>query len=463
MLRKLRNIRIPIAAIVILSGCKITQHYETPTNVTPDSLFRNLASHDTTTIATLPWEQIFTDPLLQALIREGISKNLDLKVAQARIHRAEANFLQSKAAQLPSLNIAGSGTLQQLSPSQGGALLPSQSYQFSLVSAWELDIWGKMRSNRRAALAALLQSDAFKRSVQTQLVSDIAGNYYTLLALDEQLKITQQTVQNRTKDVETVKILKESDVVTGAAVVQSEANRYSAEVTIPDLKQQIRETENTISVLLGRNPDSVFRSSLDEQHIAVDLKTGLPMQLLANRPDVQQAEYQLRTNFELVNVARTYFYPTVTITAQGGLANGNIFQFLDASSLFGNIIGGLTQPIFNQGINKQRLEVAKAGQEEALAVFKQSLLSAGQEVSNALYNYQAAVEKKAYRSKQIAYLEKSVDFTKELLKYSSSTSFIDVLLSEQSLLAAELNGVSDKLQQLQAVVTLYRSLGGGWR
>jgi outer membrane protein TolC len=187
------------------------------------------------------------------------------------------------------------------------------------------------------------------------------------------------------------------------------------------------------------------------------------MQLLANRPDVQQAEYQLRTNFELVNVARTYFYPTVTITAQGGLANGNIFQFLDASSLFGNIVGGLTQPIFNQGINKQRLEVAKAGQEEALAVFKQSLLSAGQEVSNALYNYQAAVEKKAYRSKQIAYLEKSVDFTKELLKYSSSTSFIDVLLSEQSLLAAELNGVSDKLQQLQAVVTLYRSLGGGWR
>ena len=170
-----------------------------------------------------------------------------------------------------------------------------------------------------------------------------------------------------------------------------------------------------------------------------------------------------RYNFELVNVARTYFYPTLTITAQGGLSNGNIFQFLDASSLFGNIIGGLTQPIFNQGLNKQRLRQAKANQEEALSTFKQSVLLAGQEVSNALYSYKAAADKEILRQQQIAYLVKSVDFTKELLKYSSKANYTDVLTSEQSLLAAQLSSINDKLQQLTAVVVLYRSLGGGWK
>jgi len=452
-----------LVLVILFASCKVTQPYQRPTDAVNNNLFRDSTFADTSNIATVPWEQMFGDTLLQSLIREGIQNNLDLKIAQARIHKAEANFNQSKSARLPSLNFSANGTLQELSPAQGGALLPSQSYQVSLISSWELDLWGKLRSNRRAALASLLQSDAFRRAVQTQLVSDIATNYFALLALDEQLRITEKTIQNRTKDVETVKILKESDVVTGAAVVQSEANLYSAEVTIPDLKQQIRETENAISVLLGHNPDSISRSSLDEQVVTVDLKTGLPMQLLANRPDVQQAEFQLRYNFELVNVARTYFYPTLTITAQGGLSNGNIFQFLDASSLFGNIIGGLTQPIFNQGLNKQRLRQAKANQEEALSTFKQSVLLAGQEVSNALFNYQAALEKKTLRSKQIGSLQKAVDFTKELLKYSSSTSYIDVLTSEQSLLSAQLNGISDKLQQLQAIVALYRSLGGGWR
>jgi outer membrane protein TolC len=295
------------------------------------------------------------------------------------------------------------------------------------------------------------------------LVSDIATDYYSLLAYDAQLQVTLKTVENRAQDVMTMKLLKESDVVTGAAVVQSEANRYSVEVTIPDWRQNIRETENALSILLGRNPGAIIRDSLNNQKVRMDLRTGLAAQLLANRPDVQEAEYQLRYYFELTNVAKTYFYPSLTITAAGGFSNASISQLFSATSLFGNIMGGLTQPIFNQGLNEQRFRVAQAKQEEYITAFKKALLTAGQEVSNALYNYQTATDKTKIRSQQISFLEKSVEFTKELLKYTVNTNYTDVLTSEQSLLAAQLSSVSDKVQQFQATVELYRSLGGGWK
>lgn len=453
-----------VAALVAMTAsCKVTKPYQRPEQVADNALYRDVNTTDSTTIANMPWQQLFTDTDLQALIQEGISNNLDLKIAVARIKSASANLQQSKLAFLPTLDATASATKKKLSVTQGAGFLATTSYELSLSSSWEADIWGKLRSTKKAYLSAFLQSEAYRRAVLTQLIADIATNYYALLAYDAQLAITEKTVTNRIADVEAMKVLKESDVVTGAAVVQSAANRYSAEVTIPDLKQNIRETENAICILLGRAPAPITRTSLDAQALNTDLHTGVPAQLLANRPDVQQAEYQLRYYFELTNVARTYFYPSLSITATGGLSNTSVSKLFDASSFFGSIVGSLTQPIFNQGLNKQRLKVAEANQEESLATFRQTLLTAGQEVSNALFKYQAAIDKAKIRSEQINYLQKSVDFTKELLKYTSSTNYTDVLTSEQSLLAAQLNSVSDKLQQLQAVVSLYRSLGGGWK
>ncbi|MDB5017115.1 MAG: oprM 1, partial [Mucilaginibacter sp.] len=275
-------------------------------------------------------------------------------------------------------------------------------------------------------------------------------------------EITNQTVQSRVREVETMKALKEADVVTGAAVVQSEANRYAAEVVIPDLKRSIRETENAIDLLLGRPAGPVTRTKLDDQRPADNLQTGIPAQLLKNRPDVQQAEYAFRAAFENTNTAHTYFYPSFTITASGGFSNLTLKDFF-ISSIFYNIAAGLTQPIFNQGINKARLKIAQAQQIEALNNFQQTILVAGNEVSNALYAYQTAIEKDSSRSKQVAALTKAVDYTEQLLRYSSATNYTDVLTSEQSLLTARLNGVNDHLQQLQAIVNLYRALGGGWR
>ncbi|WP_118976232.1 efflux transporter outer membrane subunit [Taibaiella koreensis] len=445
--------------VLLLQACRIARPYQRPAEIVSDSLYRDTRTGDTVSIGAVPWRQLFSGKL-RLLVDEGLQHNLDLQVAVARMKQADAVLAQSRQAFFPSLSANASTTQQHLSDAQAGR---TEVYQLYAASAWELDIWGKLRSTKRAALAAFLQSDAYRRAVQTQLIADIASDYYALMAYDAQLSLTLKTVENRKQDVETMKTLKESDVVTGAAVVQSEANRYSVEVTLPDIRQNIRQTENALCLLLGRSPGSISRDSLSGEVVATDLRTGVPAQLLANRPDVQEAEYQLRNSAELVNVARTYFYPTLSITAQAGLYNNSLSGFFDPGSFFANIIGGLAQPIFNNGLNKQRLHIAQAQQEEYLADFKKAVLNAGQEVSNALYQYQAAADKMSIRAHQIENLRKSVEYTKELLKYTSNTNYTDVLTSEQSLLAAELNSINDRLQQLQAVVALYRSLGGGWR
>ena len=443
----------------ILTSCRVTQPYSRPDNMIK-GVYRGTSGSDTSNLAEIPWRQLFKDTLLQNLIDEGIHNNLDMKIAMARIDAAQANFQQSKAAFYPSLSANATSSSQKLAETQGGQ---KHYYETYLGSSWEVGLWGKLRSARRSSLALLLQSYAYKRAVQTQLVSDITTNYYALLGLDAQLEITNQTIENRKEDVETMKVLKQSDVVTGAAVVQSSANQYSVAVTVPDLRQEIWATENTISILLGRNPGPVIRGKLGDTDVSEDMKAGMPLQLLSYRPDVQEAEYQFRSNTELANVAKTNFYPALTITASGGLYSTNIGQVVNPAAFFGNIIGGLMQPIYNNGINQQRLKVAQAQQQESFQNFKQSLLTASQEVSNALYSYQTATDKIALRSQQIEYLRKSVEYTKELLKYTANTNYTDVLTSEQSLLSSELNSVNDRLQQLQAVVSLYRSLGGGWK
>jgi multidrug efflux system outer membrane protein len=462
-----RAVYLAAASVLLFTACKVNQPYERP-NVITEGLFRNQQGADTTTIANRTWQSMFNDPALKGLIQEGLEHNLDLKNAIENIVQAGAVLRQSKLALLPSLDASAGVTRAKTSEAslnfRNGVSINTltNTYRLQLNTSWEADIWGKLSSAKRSALNTYLQTDAAKRAIQTQLIADIANTYYRLLALDQQLEITQLTLTKRIQSVETLKALKEGAVVTGAAVVQSEANRYDAEVSIPDLKLNIRQTENALSVLLGRAPGTIQRNKLADQQPFADIKAGLPAQLLQNRPDVQAAEFALRSAFEDVKVARTFFYPALTITASGGFSNLELRDFF-SNSLFYNLAAGLTQPIFAQGANKARLTRAQSIQQQSLNDFQFSLLSAGQEVSNALYAYQAAREKEESRTKQIQALQKSVEFTEELLRYSSATNYTDVLTSEQSLLTAELNGVSDRLQKLQAVVELYRALGGGWQ
>lgn len=451
----------------IMASCKISKPYQTPGG-SELAKFRDADETDTTTIADLPWQKLISDSTLQKLIEEGIANNLDLKIAVQRINQAQATLQQSRAAFFPSLDAGLKVTEAKSSqaalnfPSGININLNTTTYQALLSSSWEADIWGKLKSTKKSALASFLASEASKRAVQTQLISDIATGYYNLLAYDRQLAITEQTLKNRIEDQETMKVLKKSAIVNGAAVVQSEANRYAAEVTIPDLKRSIREAENALAILLARAPGTIERTQLEVQKPYEELSVGIPAQLLRNRPDLQQAELSFRAAFENTNVARAYFYPAFTLTSSGGLSSLQLKDFFN-KSVFYSFLGGLTQPVFAQGANKARLKTNESLQQEAFYSYQQIWLTAGQEVSNALFLYNTAVEKEQTRAKQIAALEKSVEFTKELLRYSSSTNYTDVLTSEQTLLTAQLSGVNDRLQKLQSVVQLYRALGGGWK
>lgn len=446
---------------LVLNACKVTAPYQAPTANT-EGLFRDASTTDTNSIANLPWSQIFSDTILKRLITEGLTQNLNLQIAYTRIQQAQAYYAQSSAAYYPTLSANAQVAAAKL-PTQGvGNRVAGTQYQLGASSSWDANIWGRLGSARRSALASLLQSEAGARAVQTQLVAGIASYYYNLLSLDAKLAITQQTVHNWDTTVQTMRALKEAAIVTGAAVVQSEASRYAAEVTIPDIKQNIRETENALSILLARPPAAIPRTNINDQGTLPYLETGVPAQLLANRPDVQEAELGFRSAFEQKNVARTYFYPSLTITASGGLSSLSLGNFLNTGSLFGNIAAGLTQPIFNGRLNRTRLEVASAQQQGALLTFQNTLLTAGQEVSDALSLYQTALDKMSVRTNQLTALQKSVEYSQELLRYGSA-NYTEVIQARQNLLIAQLNRVNDRQQQLQAVVELYRALGGGTR
>lgn len=456
-----------VIAVTLLSAC-VTKKYERPKTLSTDNLYRDQTSTDSTTIANMPWQTVFKDQKLNALIQKGLDQNLNLKNAIENIVQSRATLRQTKLGYYPTLDFDANATRNKQSkaalnfPPGININTLTTTYKMGFSTSWEADIWGKLSSSKRAALATYLSTDAAKQAVQTQLISDIANNYFLLLSYDKQLEITQATLESRIKNVEVIKALKEGAIVTGASVVQSEANQHAAEVLIPDLKRSIRETENALNILLGQASGPIERGVLGDQVIPEKIAIGLPAQLLENRPDVRQAEFNFRTAFETTNLARTYFYPSLTLTASGGLSTLQLKNFFD-QSIFYSIIGGLTQPIFNQGLNRERLTNAQSRQVQAFNTFQQSLLVAGQEVSNALYAYEMAVAKEDSREKQIEALEKAVDFTQQLLEYSSATNYTDVLTSEQNLLAAQLSGVNDNLQKLQAVVDLYRALGGGWK
>ena len=459
---KIYNYKLIIILLIVASiwsSCKITKPYTKPETVVT---YRDPENKDTTNIVTMKWSELFTDPALQQLITDGLAANLDLKIAVERINQAGVNLKLSKAGFLPSVNGNLSVKESRLAFPQGFGLFDqSTQYDLGITAGWEIDVWGKLKSAKKSALANLLATDAAKRAVQTQLIANIANSYYQLLILDEQLKVLKKTAKNRETDAETIKVLFENSIINGVAVVQSEANFYEAELAIPDIEQKITETENALCILLAKSPTKVVRSSLEKQKLTYDLKIGVPMQLLSNRPDVQQAEYNFRAAFEEVNVARAYFYPALTISGAAGFSSFGLKDWFTNGGLFGNIAGGLTQPIFNKGINKGRLATALSLQKEALYNFEFSMLKASEEVSNALSKYDNAALKEEKRKKQLEALLKAVEFNKELLN-NSTTNYTDVLTAEQNLLNAQLRGIDDQSQKLNAVVNLYRALGGGW-
>lgn len=463
---KLYTIKIPLLFLcssILWSSCKITKPYKKPDLVLTGQ-YHSPGGNDTLNMVQLNWSEVFADTLLKDLIHAGLNANLNLKIALERIEESRAGLKMSKAAFLPEITGNLSVRQSRLSFPQGfGLFRNSTQYDLGISSIWEMDIWGKLSSAKRSAVAGLLASEAGKRAVQTQLIADIANHYFDLLALDEQLTVTRKTAVNRAADAEAIRVLFENSIQNGVAVVQSEANYYEAELAIPDIEQKIRVTEHALSILLARMPGKIKRSALADQRLNYDLNPGVPAQLLANRPDVLQAEYQFREAFENTNISRANFYPALRITAGGGFSSFGLSNWFTNAGLFGNIAGGLAQPILNRGINKAELTKAQSRQQQTVYNFQLICLRASQEVSDALGAYHAASQKEIGRTKQLKALETAVEFNKELLNNSPQTNYTDVLAAEQNLLSAEMKSIDDKSQKLHAVVNLYRALGGGWR
>lgn len=457
------KIYIGALAIGMLASCQSTQSYQ-HLDIAAKELYRDTQEGDTLSIGMMPWQTLFKDAKLQELITEGIENNLDLKMGIERLHASEALLKQSKAAFLPDLSIGGGVKRSRLAYPQGfGFVKNATQYDVFANTSWEIDVWGKLASSKRAAYYRMLQSDAGQKTVQTQIVAQIADYYYQLLALDQQQTIIEKTIANRKVDVETMQKLKESNVVTGAAVVQSEANYYDAEATLPGVKRQIREVENALNVLLGKPVGTIDRANLTVQELPIEPSIGIPAHLLKNRPDVMAAEYELAAYFEDVNAAKRAFYPSLNITGGAGFSSYEFKDWFTSTGLFANIAGGLLQPIFNKRQNKTRLEIAKASYQEKAYNFQKIMLVAGQEVSDALYAYEMAGEQLTIRQQQVDKLALAVDYTKKLLVYHSSTNYTDVLTSEQAHLYAQLAHSNDQLLEWQAIIKLYKALGGGWR
>jgi NodT family efflux transporter outer membrane factor (OMF) lipoprotein len=446
-----------------LSSCLATKPYKKPDINTKDLYPFHRVPLDSTTLADIPWQQIFHDSHLQDLIHEALENNLNLKDAIQQIRVAEANFYEGKMGLVPTLSANASAAESETSDnSLGRHTTACEQYTVSLSSSWELDIWGKLTSVKRASLAALLNTEATRRAVQTRLIADVAGTYYQLLALDKKLAITQRTIANRRKDVKTVKALKQGAIVNGASVQQSIASQYAAQVMVPELKQQIVEQEDALDLLLGRNPGPVRRTTLEQQNPIDTLATGVPAQLLNNRPDVIAAEYSFRNAFELTNNARAYFYPSLTLTAEGGFKSSKTANLFDPGSLFYNLVAGLMEPILNKGQNRARLKRTKAQQKQAYYNLRSTILQAGQEVTNTLSSFNHARQKVKYSQKQLTALQKAVDYSRKLLQ-NGMVNYTQVLTAQQNYLAAQINHVNDKLDELIAGVNLYQALGGGWK
>lgn len=442
-------------AAALLSSCGIYTKYK-PVESVPDNLYgEEFSTEDTTNLGSMDWHELFTDPQLQAYIEQGLQNNTDYLSAQLRIEEAKATLLSSKLAFLPSFALTPQGTVSSF---DGGKA--TQTYSLPVTASWELDIFGKMRNSKRQAQALYAQSKDYKQAVRTQLISGIANTYYTLLMLDDQLACAQNMVRSWEETVRSARALMNAGQANEAAVSQMEAACYEVQASVLDLKEQINQAENSFALLLAETPRSYERGILAGVQMPDELSVGIPMQMLANRPDVRMAERSLESAFYATNAARSAFYPSITLSGSAGWTNSAGSMIINPAKFLASAVGSLTQPLFARGQLLGQLKISKAQQEEAALSFQQTLLNAGSEVNDALTAWQTSRDKSLLLDKQVVSLQKAVESTSLLMEHGTTT-YLDVLTAKQNLLSAQLTQTANRFSEIQSVITLYCALGGG--
>lgn len=441
---------------VMLSSCGIYSKYKPATEV-PENLYgqETVVTEDTVTLGSMNWREVFTDPQLQTLIEQGLQNNTDYLSAQLRVEEAEATLLSAKLAFLPSFAFSPQGTVSSFDSHKA-----TQTYSVPITASWELDIFGKMRNAKKQAQALYAQGQDYRQAVRTQLIAGIANTYYTLLMLDAQLEISEQTASSWKETVNSTRALMNAGMADEAAVSQMEATYYSICTSVLDLKEQLNQVENSLALLLAETPHIIQRGKLEGQQLPEDFSVGIPVHLLSNRPDVRVAERTLESAFYATNQARSAFYPSITLSGSAGWTNSAGAAITNPGKFLASAVGSLTQPLFARGQLLGQLKITKAQQEEARLSFEQALLNAGTEVNDALVQYHTARDKAVYFEKQIESLERAYKSTSLLMRHGTTT-YLEVLTAQQGLLNAQLTQVANRFTEIQGVINLYQALGGG--
>ncbi len=452
------------AAALSLSGCGIYTTYK-PASEVEENLYGEdtalpddgsvVLTEDSLQLGALDWHDLFTDPYLQNLIEKGLEVNTDYLTAQQRVKEAEATLLSSKLAFLPAFYFSPEGAVSSFDHNKA-----TQTYSVPITASWELDIFGKLRNAKKQSKALLLQSKDYQQAVRSQLIASIANTYYTLLMLDEQLALTQQTEESWSETVRSARALMNAGQYNEAAVAQFEATYYSVQASVLDLQEQISQTENSLALLLAETPRCYERGTLEGQQFPEQFAIAVPVQMLSNRPDVRQAERALEAAFYATNAARSSFYPSISLSGSAGWTNSSGSAIVNPGKLLASAAASLTQPLFARGQIVGQLKIAKAQQEEASLAFQQTVLNAGSEVNDAIVSLQTSRGKRILYEKQVESLNTALHSTTLLMKYGNTT-YLEVLTARQSLLSALLTQVANRFAEIQSVVNLYQALGGG--
>ncbi|MCE7060759.1 efflux transporter outer membrane subunit [Dyadobacter sp. CY343] len=454
-----------------IASCKVSKDYQRPELTLPEQ-YREVTFADTATIADLSWKEFFPDTTLQRLIEQGITYNMDLQLAVKRIEIAQSQVKQARFLQLPRLDLRATGQYNRPSSNSLNGLsatsfLKSNHIENYIISAdlsWEADIWGRIRRQQEATLGAYLQTYEAKKAIQTRLVSDVAKGFLNLLMLDKQLEIAKNNLALSDNTLKLTTLLKNAGEVTSLSVQQAEAQRESIALLIPQLEQDISIQENSLQVLTGQMPAAIARKvKLSEIKIYENLATGVPAALLSRRPDVRSAEMSVLIANAQLGVAQANMYPTLAITASGGIESFKASNWFNIpGSLFGIAAGTIARPIFARRQLKTAVEVARTQREQSVIEFRQSILNAVGEVSNSLVQTAKLSEQDSIANHQVAILQQAIT-NAQLLYKSDMANYLEVITAQGNALQAELNLAFIRSQSMVARVELYRSLGGGWQ
>ena len=455
-----------MSAALLLASCGLYNKYERP-EVNATGLIRDavvdtdtlaVAPQDTASFGNLPWRSVFTDPQLQKLIEQGLERNANLQNAALTVKMYETMLTAAKLAFLPAITLGGSSPMGTIATLNSDPSVTTRSYSIPISASWTIDLFGNILSQKRSTQMKLLGYKDYQMAVRAQVISGIANSYYTLLMLDEQLRIVTEMGEMSKETWDMMKLQFKLGRMRSTSVQSAEAAYLATQTQANDFRRQIRATENALSLLIGQPGQQIPRSTLAEQSLPNEFAVGVGVALLKNRPDVHNAEMNLAACFHDVQTARSKFYPNITIGASASFTNNN--GNLNPGKWLLSLFGSLTQPIFQRGALVAALKVSKLQYEQAFNTWQNSIISAGNEVSNALVNYRGYDDNSKIEAKRVEVLSKNVEDTKALYK-SSGSSYLEVLTAETQLLSAQLNKVSADFNKMQTVVSLYTALGGG--